>query len=179
MDGRRILITGASGGVGHYLVEMAAARGAVVTAVTATPERGRRLQELGAAHVVHDVTAAQGPYDLVMESVGGGSLPQALARLAPHGLLIWFGQASRQPVCLNFFDFFKGPSGGRIQHFHYEDFPESHAADLAVLVELVAAGRLHPEIGRLADWADTSTVLTDLRDRRIRGSAVLTIGTDR
>ncbi|HET9969644.1 MAG TPA: hypothetical protein VFQ68_15525 [Streptosporangiaceae bacterium] len=36
-------------------------------------------------------------------------------------------------------------------------------------------GRLHPEIGRLADWSDTATTLTDLYQRRIRGNAVLTI----
>jgi NADPH:quinone reductase len=44
-----------------------------------------------------------------------------------------------------------------------------------VLVRLTAEGRLHPEIGRVADWADTATALTDLRDRRIRGKAVLTL----
>ena len=37
------------------------------------------------------------------------------------------------------------------------------------------SGRLHPEIGRLADWSDTATTLTDLYQRRIRGNAVLTI----
>jgi exonuclease SbcC len=45
----------------------------------------------------------------------------------------------------------------------------------ATLVRLTVAGRLHPELGRVADWADTATALTDLRDRRIRGKAVLTI----
>ncbi|MFG2560060.1 hypothetical protein [Streptomyces sp. NPDC048496] len=55
------------------------------------------------------------------------------------------------------------------------DFPTTYGEDLAVLVGLVAAGRLHPEIGRVAGWAVTASVLTDLRDRRIRGSAVLTV----
>jgi NADPH:quinone reductase len=45
-----------------------------------------------------------------------------------------------------------------------------------VLVRLVAAGRLHPEIGREADWHETATVLADLRERHIRGNAVLTVG---
>jgi NADPH2:quinone reductase len=43
------------------------------------------------------------------------------------------------------------------------------------LVRLVANGRLHPEIGRVADWADTAATLIDLRERRIRGNAVLTV----
>ena len=42
-------------------------------------------------------------------------------------------------------------------------------------MRLVANGRLHPEIGRVTDWADTAGTLTDLRDRRIRGNAVLTV----
>jgi NADPH:quinone reductase-like Zn-dependent oxidoreductase len=176
VEGRSILLTGASGGVGHYVTELAARRGAMVTAVTATPERGRRLLDLGAKAVVQAPGCAQGPFDLVLESVGGGSLPQALALLAPHGTLIWFGQASRQPVCLDFFGFFSGPSGAAIRHFHYEDFPESYADDLATLVDLVASGRLHPEIGRLADWSETPETVTDLLDRKIRGNAVLTIG---
>ena len=47
--------------------------------------------------------------------------------------------------------------------------------DLAILVRLVATGRLHAEIGRVADWADTAATLADLRERRIRGNAVLTM----
>ena len=62
-----------------------------------------------------------------------------------------------------------------IRQFSYWDFPASYGEDLAILVRLAAAGRLHPEIGRIADWADTAAVLTDLRQRRIRGNAILTI----
>nr|WSX76249.1 zinc-binding dehydrogenase [Streptomyces sp. NBC_00899] len=171
--GRSLLITGASGGVGHYVTELAVAAGADVTAVSATPERGRRLAEFGAT-VVHDVAAAGGPFHTVMESVGGPATARALALLRPHGELIWFGQASRQPATLDFFGFFDGPSSATIRHFHYEDFPESYGADLATLVRLVAAGRLHPEIGRLSDWSSTAEVLSDLHDRRIAGNAVLT-----
>ncbi|MBM0279902.1 zinc-binding dehydrogenase, partial [Micromonospora tarensis] len=172
--GRRLLLTGASGGVGHYCTELAAAAGAEVTAVTATPERGRRLLELGAAAVVHDVAAAAGPFDVVLESTGGPALPAALAKLVPGGLLVWFGQASRTPVTLDFFDLLSGPERATIQHFHYAAAP--YGPDLATLVRLVAAGRLHPEIGRVTDWADTASTLVDLRERRIRGRAVLTVG---
>jgi NADPH:quinone reductase-like Zn-dependent oxidoreductase len=175
LAGRRILLTGASGGVGHYVVEMGAAAGAEITAVTASPERGRRLAELGASRVVHDLLDAEGPYDLVLESTGGTELPQALAMLRRGGTLIWFGQASRTPVTLDFFDFFTGPESAGIRHFHYMDFDTPYGQDLATLVRLVEHGRLHPEIGRVADWADTAATLIDLRDRRIRGNAVLTL----
>ncbi|MFI6049608.1 zinc-binding dehydrogenase [Streptomyces violascens] len=173
--GRRVLITGASGGVGHYVTELAASSGAAVTAVAATPERGARLVELGAAELVTSVADAEGPYDIVLESVGGDSLPTALARLAPGGLLVWFGQASRTPVTLNFFDFFKGPNQARIAHFDYTSSDTSYASDLAALVRLVEAGRLHPEIGSVRDWSRTAEVIADLRARKVRGNAVLTL----
>ncbi|MEU1629934.1 zinc-binding dehydrogenase [Streptomyces sp. NPDC020096] len=173
--GKRLLLTGASGGVGHYLTELAAGGGAEVTAVTAAPERGRRLSELGATAAVHEVGDAEGTFDVVLESTGGGCLPLALAKLARRGTLVWFGQASRRPVTLDFFDFFTGPESATLRHFHYADCDTPYGTDLAALVRLVAADKLHPEIGRVADWADTAAMLTDLRDRRVRGKAVLTL----
>ncbi|ROO88405.1 NADPH:quinone reductase-like Zn-dependent oxidoreductase [Actinocorallia herbida] len=174
LTGLRVLLTGASGGVGHYVTELAAAAGAGVTAVTATPERGARLLEFGAARVAHDVAKADGPFDVVLESTGGPHLAAALARTRPGGLLVWFGQASRTPAALDFFDLLGGPERVMIQHFHYAGAP--YGADLGTLVRLVAEGRLHPEIGRTDDWSDSARVLVDLRERRIRGKAVLTTG---
>ncbi|MGW6914300.1 zinc-binding dehydrogenase [Kitasatospora sp. NPDC054939] len=174
--GLRVLLTGASGGVGHYVTELAVGAGADLTAVTATPERGERLAALG-ARVVHDVAEADGPFDVVLESTGGPALPAALARLRPGGTLVWFGQASRTPVTLDFFDLLAGPQRATVRHFHYAGAP--YGADLAALVRLVDRGRLHPEIGRTADWAQTADTLVDLRERRIRGKAVLLIGGNR
>ncbi|MEV6217505.1 zinc-binding dehydrogenase [Nocardia sp. NPDC051833] len=175
--GARILLTGASGGVGHYVTELAAAAGADVTVLTATPERGERLSTLGATRVVHEIAAAAGPFDLVLESIGGAATAASLALLRPGGTLIWFGQASRTPVTLNFFDFFAGPENATIRHFHYAGGP--YGRDLATLVRLVAEGRLHPEIGVVADWSETARVLVDLRERRVRGKAVLTTSAGR
>jgi NADPH:quinone reductase-like Zn-dependent oxidoreductase len=175
VSGHPLLLTGASGGVGHYVTELAIGAGAQVTAVTATPERGKRLAEFG-ARVIHHLDDATGPFHTVMESVGGETTARALALLRPRGELIWFGQASRVPPTLDFFDFFRGPRSASVRHFHYEHFDEPYAADLAALVRLVAEGRLHPEIGRLTDWRSTAATLNDLRDRRIAGNAVLTIG---
>ncbi|MBB6347340.1 NADPH:quinone reductase-like Zn-dependent oxidoreductase [Nonomuraea muscovyensis] len=177
VTGRRVLLTGASGGVGHYLTEMAAAAGAEVTAVTATAERGARLLELGATAIVHDVADADGPFDVVLESTGGSALAATLARLVPGGTLVWFGQASRTPATVNFFDLLAGPENAVIRHFHYAGAP--YGPDLATLLRLVAGGRLHTEIGRTADWSQTAEVLIELRERRIRGKAVLTIGASR
>lgn len=171
--GLRLLLTGASGGVGHYVTELAVAAGAEVTAVTATPERGARLAELG-AHVVHDVSEAAGPFDVVLESTGGPDLPLALAKARPGGTLVWFGQASRTPATLDFFALLGGPERVVIRHFHYAGAP--YGPDLATLVRLVDQGRLHPEIGRVASWGLTADTLVELRERRIRGKAVLLTG---
>jgi NADPH:quinone reductase len=173
LAGRRILLTGASGGVGHYVVELAVAAGAEITAVTGSAERGKQLAVLG-ANVVQDVSEASGPFDIVLESVGGGTFPAALAKLAAGGTVLWFGQASLAPVTLSFFDLF-GVTPAAIRHFAHwiSDVPDSQ--DLATLVRLVSAGKLHPEIGRTADWADTANTLDDLNDRLIRGNAVLTL----
>ncbi|GGV84008.1 oxidoreductase [Streptomyces massasporeus] len=173
LAGTRVLLTGASGGVGHYVTELAVAAGAEPTVVTATPERGERLAELG-AEVVHEVAAAQGPFDVVLESTGGPDLPVALSKARPGGLVVWFGQASRTPATLDFFELLAGPERVTLQHFHYAGAP--YGPDLRTLVRLVERERLHPEIGRIADWTDTADTLVDLRERRIRGKAVLLTG---
>ena len=171
--GRRVLLTGAAGGVGHFFVELAAAEGAHVHVVVHTAERGQRLGELGASRVLLDVTEAPPNMDVVLESVGGASFVGALGRLAPRGLLVWFGQASRTAPTIDFFSFFAGHRSATIRHFDYTDSDVSDAQDLARLVQLVGAGRLHPEIGLTASWAETAARIADLRERRIRGKVIL------
>ncbi len=171
---RRVLLTGASGGVGHYLVELAARQGAQVTAVTSSPERGARLLHLGAAEVVHDIAEANGPYDVVLESVGGDQLMAALRSIGPAGLVIWFGQASGGRPVLDFFDW-DVPLGARLLRFGYQPEGASDATDLATLIRLVDHGDLHPEIGLNQDWTHTAAALQALINRQVRGNAVLTI----
>jgi NADPH2:quinone reductase len=175
LAGRRVLITGAAGGVGHFFVELAASVGASVTAVVASTERGTRLLELGADRVITKIDDAAFEMDVVLESVGGASTSAALARLAPRGQLIWFGQASRVPATIDFFSFFARPRSATIRHFDYTDSDVTDGEDLATLVRLTASGRLHPEIGSRHPWPETSARIADLRQRRIRGKAILTI----
>lgn len=175
---RRVLLTGASGGVGHYLTELAARQGAQVTAVTSSPERGAKLLDLGATRVVRTIAdaAAEGPFAVAMESVGGENLMAALRALKSGGLAIWFGQASGEPPRLDFLDW-DVPLGVTIHRFGYQGAGVSDDGDLATLVRLVASGDLHPEIGLRRDWNHTAKALDDLIARRVRGNAVLTIDT--
>jgi NADPH:quinone reductase len=173
--GDRALITGASGGVGHYFVELAAAAGVRVTAVTSTAERGLRLLALGAEAAVREVGEAPGGYDVVLESVGADVFPQALAKVRPAGLLIQFGQASRVAPVLDFFSFFRGPKQARIEHFDYTIGDRTYGAELETLVRLVQRNRLHPEIGLEGDWGTAPDAITALRERGVRGNIALTV----
>ena len=175
LAGRRLLVTGASGGVGHYVVELAAAAGAEVTAISASAERGERLLALGAAEVRSDLPAGGPPFDVVMESVGGETLRSALLLLRGGGQLLWFGQAGGEPVALDFFEFWRGPVEASITHVDYTQGERSFGEDLATLVGLVASGRLHPEIGVVRPWTETPEVIAMLRGRRVRGNAVLVL----
>ncbi len=172
--GRNVLLTGASGGVGHFFIELAAAQGARVTAVTASTERGERLLELGAHAIVTHVQDAEGPFDVVLDSVGGDSTQAAWRTLAPHGLFVWFGQASMTPPTLDFFDWAGGLSA-TMQKFHYLDVPTGIAEDLSTLVDLTVSGRLTPEVGFLGDWTATGSAIEDMFARKVRGNAVLTV----
>jgi NADPH2:quinone reductase len=172
--GKRLLITGASGGVGHYVTELAVASGAEVTAVSASPERGARLAALGAT-VVTGPADAPGRYDIVMESAGGQSLTTARRKARTSGTVLWFGQASRTPVTIDFFDWIDGTAGAPIVAFGYERADFADERDLATLVRLTATGRLHAEIGTLLPWEHTPDVIDAIRHRRLRGNAVLTL----
>lgn len=171
---RRVLMTGAAGGVGHFFVQLAAAHGALVTAVVADAERGARLLGLGAARVVTDLAQADEHYDVAIDSVGGDATAQVWSRLVDDGLLVWLGQASRVAPTLDFFDW-RGGFPATLRKFSYEDSAFSVGRDLATLVRLAAAGRLTCEVTTVADWTETNTVIDALLARRIRGNAVLTI----
>lgn len=170
---RRVLLTGASGGVGHAFVQLAAAQGAEVTAVSRSADHGARLLELGAAKVVRHIDDTSEPFDIAIESTGGLAPGQAWARLIQHGQLVWLGQASHEPAVLDFFDW-RGATSGTIRRFHYAEDDTPIGVDLASLVRLVASGRLHIEIGLVAEWTQMADAIEALLERRVSGNAVLT-----
>jgi NADPH:quinone reductase-like Zn-dependent oxidoreductase len=174
--GKRVLITGAAGGVGTIAVQLAAASGARVTAVVGRSERGAGLKELGAGEVVQDVADAQGRFALIRESAGGNSLAHAIKLVEAKGTVVVYGNSSGEPTTLAFADFRPAPNS-RVQSFSYfySESEDRFAPDLALLVSLIADGSLKPQIGVERSWREFTEVAEQLRDRRVAGKAVLLI----
>jgi len=176
--GRRVLITGAAGGVGNLAVQLAARSGAHVTAVAASAARRSSLSSLGAKEVVGEIGHAQGKFWLILESAGGGSLKSALGLLEPRGTIVIFGNSSGEETPLSFRDF-GGASNSRIQSFHsFASGPEeAFAPDLALLASLIAEGALKPQIEEHS-WRDFARVTAALRDRQVAGKAIFRVEPD-
>ncbi|MFI5040929.1 MAG: zinc-binding dehydrogenase [Acidimicrobiales bacterium] len=173
--GGQVLVTGASGGVGHFAVQLARIGGAVVTALVSGPPRVAGVKSLGADHVV-TVLDGTGPFDLVLDGVGGTVLLDAIHRVRAGGTIAAYGLASGQPTKLTFGDFGGAPLARLIGFFVYATGEETFGVDLGVLAGYVADGRLHVETGVHRDWVGTLDAVEELRARRVTGKAVLTLG---
>jgi NADPH:quinone reductase len=174
--GKRVLITGAAGGVGTLAVQLAARSGARVTAVVGRPERAAGIRELGAAEVIQGIDGAQGRFALILESAGGASLARAIQLVETKGTVVVYGNSSGEPTTITFADF-RGAQNSRVQSFHYftSEFEDRFAPDLALLVALIADGSLKPQIGVERTWRDIAQVAEQLRERRVSGKAVLLV----
>lgn len=174
--GQRVLITGASGGVGRFAVQLATLAGAEVTGVVSSSDRASGLTELGATTLVSNAREADGLFDLILESVGGASLSGAISKVAPGGTIVVFGNSSREETSLSFSDF-AGHAFARIIPFfvYLSGTPASMGEDLAKLVSMVASGKLKPEIGFEDSWHNVYKAAAALRDRKVNGKAVFHI----
>lgn len=148
--GRRVLVTGARGGVGHLAVQLAA---------------------LGGARVTSD-DVSQGPFDIVVEGVGGKSLNTSIASLEPGGTLVLYGVVDPEPAYLTLLDFV-GHEGARIITYFSYAAPDDDASDLAMLAGLVADGCLKPRIARTYRLEDIAEAVTALRDGTVHGKVAL------
>ncbi|MER9238776.1 zinc-binding dehydrogenase [Mesorhizobium sp. M0633] len=174
LAGQRVLITGASGAVGRFQIQIARQQGASVVAVAA-PRHADDLRGLGAERVVETIELAEGLFSLITESVGGDSLAHAIERIAPGGSVVMFGSSSGELTPIGFRQFVPGHEGARLQTFAYYASGPEVGADIASLLALIAAGRLETRVVLTVPWRDVGQALDALRQRSISGKAVLTM----
>lgn len=174
--GRRVLVTGAAGGVGRFAVELAARGGASVTAVARDAARAEGLDLLGADRIVFDIGEAEGPFDVILESVGGASLAGALRLVAPQGAVVVFGNSSGEAAEISFGDFVGRPAARLEGFFVYSSAqPPSFGADLQRLADMVARGKLNPHVGLEVSWTEATTAFAAVAERHVNGKAVLLV----
>lgn len=172
--GRRALITGASGGVGGLAVQLLTRSGAHVVALAGSAHAAR-LRDLGAADVVERLDDRVGTVDVALESVGGQTLAAAIARIAPQGTIVMFGNSSGEQTPIDVFAFVGGHEDARLQTYFSYRHEHTVGANLATLLELVDHGDLRVEIGLHDRWDATEQALAALEQRRVTAKAVLTI----
>ncbi|MEU9556876.1 zinc-binding dehydrogenase [Streptomyces fumanus] len=170
---RDVLITGASGGVGHFAVQLAALAGARVTALVGSPERAAGLRELGADRVLTDLAGTEERFDLVLDTVGGPVVAQAWSSLAEGGTIHLVGHSSGQETTF--------PSGALFGFGEprtiatYGDMTPT-GGELTDLLGLMAAGRLAAPVGLRGDWRDVGDAVRALFARKVHGKVVLDVG---
>jgi NADPH:quinone reductase-like Zn-dependent oxidoreductase len=175
--GEKVLITGASGGVGSFAVQLAKAYGAEVTGVCTTA-KADLVRGLGADHVIdhttEGVTDSGVRYDVILDI--GGNTPLSLLRraLAPRGRLVivggetggrLLGGSSRQ-VRAQLLSPFVGQTLGTF-------VAAERAADLDALRELIEAGSVTPAVDRTYPLAETAAAVRRLLDGHARGKVVI------
>ncbi|WP_433444910.1 zinc-binding dehydrogenase [Nonomuraea sp. CA-141351] len=165
--GKRVLVTGASGGVGRYAVQLAALAGAYVIASVGSPTRGDGLSNAGADEVVVGLDDIEEPVDIVVETIGGPHLVTAWELLAPGGNLQSVGWTSAEPAV---FPPYATVGPPKTLTSYVNEF--AAADDLAKLLQLAAEGALVPEIGWRGSWNRFAEAADALRGRRVAGKAV-------
>jgi NADPH2:quinone reductase len=176
--GKRVAVTGATGGVGVFALQLAALTGAHTTAVVSGPDRTAGLPERGVDDVEVGLDGDGEPFDLILESVGGPLLADALARIAPGGRVVTYGNSSGQPTTMDISGFYPKLDAALVGFRIFEDLDIHGGADrhLRTLATLLEAGLLEVPIDVERPWGEAAKVVRALLERRVTGKAVLTIG---
>jgi NADPH:quinone reductase-like Zn-dependent oxidoreductase len=177
-SGQRVLINGASGGVGTFAVQIAKAMGAEVTGVCSARNVGL-VQSLGADHVIdytqQDFTRAGRQYDLILDAVGNRALHSLRRILHPTGTLVvvgapkgrWLGPL--KPLL-------KAAVMSRFVRQRLAPLIAQHnKADLLTLKEMIEAGKVKPVIDRTYPLSEVPEAIGYLEAGHARGKVVITI----
>jgi NADPH:quinone reductase-like Zn-dependent oxidoreductase len=164
---QKVLINGATGGVGSFAVQLAAASGAEVTAVTSTPNL-ELVRSLGADHVLdYTTTDALGSgrrYDRILDTVGNRSVSDLRRGLASGGKAAVTGFTSVAKLV-----------GVSLRGGKDVAMVQAHvtAKDLEILSKLIAAGKVRPQIDRRYRFAELPAAIAYLEQGRARGKVVV------
>lgn len=179
--GARVLVTGATGGVGLFACQLAKLMGAVVVAQVRREEQVELARSAGASEVVVDSdgggVAAAGPYRLVVDGIGGPVLRAACSQLKEGSRAVAYGVTAAPTVEVALGPFLMS-GDATLEGFNLYDERRREPATrgLARLLRLLGDKQLNPFIRRRGDWTELGTAAAELLDRRFHGKAVLTVG---
>jgi NADPH2:quinone reductase len=172
--GKRVLVTGANGGVGRIAIQLARESGASVTALARDAAASHDLlRGLGAAEVVETIS---GDFDLIVEGVGGATFGLAIEHVAPSGIVVNIATQSDDETVTFHAARFDRAKGARIYTLNLFDelaSDASAASDLARLCRLMADRLLDGQIEFEGSWREAAQAIDALLERRIGGKAVL------
>lgn len=176
--GKRVLITGSTGGVGLFAHQLATRSGAFVVGTARQARHEATVRELGADEVVigENLSPAQehGPYQLIIESLGGAALGTVLPLLAPGGTCVSLGWSASPMVDLDLRKFLATGGGNLYALRMYSELQLRPAsADLDLLARLVATHRLRIPIEAEGSWGNIDELASGLLERKFTGKAVL------
>jgi NADPH:quinone reductase-like Zn-dependent oxidoreductase len=177
--GQKVLIIGASGGVGSYAVQLAKAFGAEVTAVCSSTKVDL-VRSLGAHHIIDytrdDFANGQQRYDVILDIGGNSSLSRLRRALSSKGTLVimggetdgrWLGGSDRQVRALLLSPFISQKMGTFICKENHED--------MLVLKELIETGKVTPVIDRAYPLSEVPKAIRYLEEGHARGKVVIIV----
>ena len=173
--GKRVLITGATGSVGSFAVQLASLAGALVTAVASQAAQPGEIRKLGAHTVVTSAADAAGRFDFILESVGGKSLEAAMSKVNKYGTIVAFGNSSSENATFNFTNFYGHEDVRILSYFSYASDQETIGEDLSLLAGLITDKKLDPQLGLVVDWTHATEGIRALADRKVTGKVLFKI----
>jgi NADPH:quinone reductase-like Zn-dependent oxidoreductase len=173
--GQKILINGASGGVGSFAVQISKAFGAEVTAVCST-NKMEMMRSIGADHIIDytrtDITKNGQAYDLILDAAAYRSVFDYSPILTSEGTYVLVGgSTARLFQVLLFGALISKISGRKVQCLA----SKPNQADLAILRDFLATGRIVPFIDRTYNLSEVPMAIRQLEQRQVRGKIAISI----